>query len=47
MHMWDDLCSACAVVLHNIVVGYTRDGCDGAGEEGKPEAFSGVRIVRW
>jgi hypothetical protein len=44
MHMRDNLCSTRAVVLHNVVVGHTRDGGDGAGEEGKPEAFPGVRI---
>jgi hypothetical protein len=44
MHMRNDLCSTRAVILHNIVVGHARDGGDGAGEEGKPEAFSGLRI---
>jgi hypothetical protein len=41
MHMRNDLCSTRAVILHNIVVGHARDGGDGAGEEGKPEAFRG------
>jgi hypothetical protein len=38
MYVWNDLCGACAVVLHNVVVGYAGDGGDGAGEEGEPEA---------
>lgn len=37
MHMGNHLGSSRAIVLYNIVVGYTRDERNCPGEEGKPE----------